>query len=516
MGIPSYFHHILKKYPSLIKGAGLTNPCITNILLVDFNCLIYGCMKSPNLPIYTHENERVWEDALLYEIKSYVVSLWRVAGTPATVFLAVDGVVPMAKIRQQRLRRFKSVWLAKKERELGVRAEQTWDSNTITPGTYFMERLSITLKELCNARAGWSVSGAEFPGEGEQKLMEWVRTQPTERLKNKNITVYGLDADLILLSSLHAAQNPCTVWSILRESQEFGKGASKDAFTTLSIHALLEIMFPQKDRLRIIIDYIAGMTLLGNDFLPHSLAFTIRNSGHDRLLKSLMNLHKKGEFLVDESQTIIKANLEQILAMIHSTEEDDIESAFKKKYRTKQTPRSDRERAMLPVENLPIEWAEERTLCNLKTFELYEDWSDRYYDYDGKQDIHQKCVSYFSGLQWVLNYYTGKDVSTDWMYAWTYPPLWKDLYATSIARESLPPAEGPSTKRLAPQQQLAMVLPYESWSLVRSPPLKTLPARLPAFCHPFQRFHSLGKRWLWECSPDIPILTPARIFKELE
>ncbi|NDB87234.1 MAG: hypothetical protein EB127_31815, partial [Alphaproteobacteria bacterium] len=117
MGIPSYFRHILKKYPALIKGADSPNPHNTDILLLDFNCLIYGCLKSKNLPVYTPESERHWEDCLLEEIKTYVVSIWKVCNSPKTVFLAVDGVVPMAKIKQQRLRRFKGVWLAQKERE---------------------------------------------------------------------------------------------------------------------------------------------------------------------------------------------------------------------------------------------------------------------------------------------------------------------------------------------------------------------------------------------------------------
>lgn len=502
-----------------MKGAGQAKPYKSDMLLVDFNCLIYGCLRSKNLPVYTPDSQRQWEDALLLEIKSYVVMLWNVCNSPPIVFLAVDGVVPMAKIRQQRLRRFKSVWLAQKEREAGIRDMHTWDSNAITPGTQFMDRLSIALKDLCVARGtGWSVSGAEMCGEGEQKVMEWVRNQNPSFIQDKHITIYGLDADLIVLSLLHSAKNPSTIWSILRESQEFGKGASTDEFSVLNVYQLLGIMFPNKDtRLQHIYDYIAGMTLLGNDFLPHSLGFTIRDSGHERLLDALDTLHKERRTLTDENQILIKQSLLFILELLTNSEEDDIKSAFRKKYTiSQQPPRSEAERAMLPVQNLPLEWAEEKHMWNNN--KLYDDWVDIYYRIDtplsGEQDVREKCIAYFTGLQWVVNYYSGKVVSTEWMYVWTYPPLWRDLLRIGQSLDNLPVSDGEKCRSLEPQEQLAMVLPLESWSLVRNANLKSLPSKMPAFWMKPSGFHSLGKRWLWECSPRMPILTLKRVYGE--
>lgn len=232
MGIPSYFKHLLNRYPRLLSAARPDKtPC--SVLLVDFNCLIYGCVRSGSLPVYSHATRHDWETALLDEIKRYVVRIWSTAGKPGTVFLAVDGVVPMAKIRQQRLRRFKSVWMAAREREFGVRGptDETWDTNSITPGTEFMERLSGALRQLCEARGpGWMFSGAEEPGEGEQKLMAWVRSRAAD-IPAASVAVYGLDADLILLCLLHAAMvAPNWTWSILRETQEFGGGGAARAY----------------------------------------------------------------------------------------------------------------------------------------------------------------------------------------------------------------------------------------------------------------------------------------------
>jgi len=263
MGIPSYFRHLLQRYPHLLKDVGEKTK--GDILLVDFNCLIYGCAKSTKLPMYTHETRTQWEEALLREIRSYVLHLWTLAGKPEEVVLAVDGVVPMAKIRQQRLRRFKGGWLAGKELELGARlpTHEVWDTNCITPGTEFMDRLERTLKELASTRPRWVVSSANEPGEGEQKLMEWIRERNPKSLMNKHVIVYGLDADLILLCVMHAG--PDSTWSILREKQEFIKSplvipTNRPPCLLLSIKGLSEVMFPDvKSRAARIRDYIAGI-----------------------------------------------------------------------------------------------------------------------------------------------------------------------------------------------------------------------------------------------------------------
>jgi 5'-3' exonuclease len=520
MGIPSFYRHLVKTHPSLIKKVSERKAAV---LALDLNCSIYHCLSKLNKKQkYESKNRISFEDELIRQVILYIQKLRDHVQPTDLLYVAVDGVVPMAKMKQQRLRRFKSVWLAQKEREAGIRSEHTWDSNAITPGTQFMDRLTHSLQELCTARgAGWSVSGAEKFGEGEQKVMEYIRTQDPKFLKDKNITVYGLDADLIVLSLLHSAQNPSTIWSILRESQEFGKGASTDEFTALSVYQLLSIMFPMKligsseKQLNYIYDYIAGMSLLGNDFLPHSIGFTIRDYGHDRLLKALEVLHKEGRNLTDSSQQIVKKSLFYIIELLAESEEEDVKTSFRKKYGMPgQPPRNDAERAMLPVQNLPLEWAEEKHMWG--NHKLNEDWTNIYYRMEtplfGEQDIHQKCMAYFTGLQWVVNYYSGKPVSTEWVYPWTYPPLWKDLLRVGEGLEALPLVPALVERLLQPEEQLALVLPYESWSLIRNVNLKSLPSKIPAFWPKVANFHSLGKRWLWECSPSIPIITPKRLY----
>lgn len=144
MGIPSYYKRLIDRFPGLVRKG--FKAIESDILLMDFNCLIYQCIRGPDVPPYTKDGRIEWERALLNRVAEYTRMVWMAARKPHRVFIGVDGVVPMAKIRQQRLRRFKSRWLAAAELEAGVRrpGEDQWDTNAITPGTEFMEKLGLT------------------------------------------------------------------------------------------------------------------------------------------------------------------------------------------------------------------------------------------------------------------------------------------------------------------------------------------------------------------------------------
>lgn len=157
-------------------------------------------------------------------------------------FLAVDGVAPRAKMNQQRSRRFRTAKEAKDVREKALRRgeelpeEDAFDSNCITPGTPFMTRLSAQLKYFLARKvtddAAWRgveivLSGHEVPGEGEHKIMEYIRLAKAQPGYNPNVRhcLYGLDADLIMLGLL--SHDPH--FALLREEVSFGPQRKKKA-----------------------------------------------------------------------------------------------------------------------------------------------------------------------------------------------------------------------------------------------------------------------------------------------
>lgn len=466
------------------------------------------------------DGQESWEHTLLEEIQRYVVQVWTEAGRPSEVFLAVDGVVPMAKIRQQRLRRFKSAWLVDEEIREGVRENRpSWDTNCITPGTAFMEKLGVSLRKLCSLRKGWSVSDSSEPGEGEHKIMERLRVQKQDV---KPILIYGLDADLILLTMLNA-KSPAF---LMRERSEMGvvqtDTLGKEQYSFFSIDTLRDILVPEHCKETAgewLMNYCVGMSLLGNDFLPHSCSITIKNNGHAILCKSLTELWPLQRLctFINGHWQLNKDGLLSILQSWSSQEEDAMCSAFKKKLQMQGKVTTYNQ-----MERRPLEWAVEQRVVKRGSREegwyLVPEWKDIYrstwLQATLEEQQHQVCKEYIYGLQWILDYYTGQAaVPKTWYFCRSVPPLWCDLVAEleNMDSNSVGISRPCNEQAITPEEQLAMVLPLESWHLIRKKSLQRLPVQLPMFWPRQFSFLSVGRAWLWECEPKIPILTLERL-----
>jgi 5'-3' exonuclease len=497
MGIPSYFRKLASTYRIVLPQL----PVKPGILCFDFNCLIYRCLYSPTLrpfPGADPYEAETWEGELLTEVVHTVKEVWAAAGSPKHVYIAVDGVVPMAKIRQQRVRRFKSAWLDSQK------AIRGWDKNAITPGTAFMDKLTVALQALVKKQgAKWVLSSVQEPGEGEHKLLAYLR-------KNRNlcdapIVIYGLDADLILLSMLLSEEVSQSVW-LLRERQEFERTDSDTTeYSFLDVNTL-------KEKVHVTdwiscINYVALMSLMGNDFIPHSLTHKLSDDGHSHILKELLAMKGSDAWLVDSGGSLNLSVVKAIASRWATEETERMYDMIQKKQ--KQAQRGVLQ-GMDPSEGLPLQWNVEQEMLQGKR--LKDTWRDVYWGWMHPSVDRASVVNeYVKGVQWVITYYLGqsaKTLDTDWIFPYWIPPLWSD-----IARVSCLPGlalVSPTTPP-SPSEQLSMVLPLQSWGLVRDPALRKLPLLCPQAWPASFSFFSAGRRWLWECEALIPVLTAGRI-----
>lgn len=512
MGIPSYYRTLILKIPHSIQK---TAPTDTKALVVDMNCMVYHVLKEPSMSSITYPGEEgryTWESRLQKEVCSYLTHIWRSSGSPLQVYVALDGVVPYAKIKQQRFRRFKSATL----REPGA-----WDTNAITPGTTFMASLASELRKT-GSKYGWILSDTEEPGEGEHKVLKWLYNAS---LSCGSVVIYGLDADLILLGLLAGERfgeaNPIF---LLRESQTFGKlvrNAGNAEHAELGFFKLSELRktLPgpgiewTKQNLY---DYIFGMSFCGNDFLPTGLSLRIRDEGHSILLSALHDLWKsKKNLVIFDNIDIARPSPDGLLHISKwflRQEPNLIMSMIKKKMTARHGENADDNLPLIEQAERPLIYTNDSGYSNLKN-----DWQSIYTTLAlGDTDIEcrKTCViNFWKGWCWILDYYQGLPVDLEWVYSNGYPPSWSDLIEFfSISKE---PIQWTIRTPLKPQEQLALVLPLSSWGLLMKTQYRLLPIRLPQYWPQGFHLETFGKRFGWECEPMIPLFTPARLRHEV-
>jgi 5'-3' exonuclease len=510
MGIPSFYRHLCRKYPKII-GTGTGSK--TKWLCLDFNCAMYFVLRQ--MRPFDATAPHAWEEEFCEAIAAYMREIVAVAAPTVGVYVSCDGVVCAAKRRQQRLRRFKGPWLSAAERAVTevVAATETetesWDQNALTPGSAFMARLGahlITAGAALSKKTGLQVvvSTTAEPGEGEHKLMAHMR-----RVRPESCTIYGLDADLILLAMLLTVDTGGAV-NLLREAQEFeGRGAG---WRTLDIGALVSALgLTGSPQIR---DFVAAMTLLGNDFLPRSLTRTVRDDGIPQLLATLRSLWAAGRTLVDE-RGIRREALLAILGTWAATEEADMLTAIQNAQRAATTPAS----AATPTETALKEWqAGPARWCSVARLlgpkeTLASRWRDVY-----RGAWHAGAPSaYIAGLAWTWDYYSGRPVCQGWSFDEHLPPLWSDVSAylkeISVDRIAAPPIVWPTS--LPEWVHLLSVLPVASVErllpLARRQLVKERPWYWPASWSLFD----IGRSLMWECEAVIPQI-PESVLRSLK
>jgi len=509
MGVPGFFLWLMKNYKkdkfifnkSNIQNGNIPTESETIILqeinsinyfLIDANCLIHPvCYKvladHPNIT----DNE-ILEDKMLSAILEYLEKIISHVNPNKGIYLAIDGVAPVAKIKQQRSRRFKSIadkamWDNIKKKYNKPLAHH-WNSNAITPGTQFMVKLN-------NKIIGWAknykksiiYSSCFTPAEGEHKLLQFIREQQREK-HDFSYVIYGLDADLIFLA-LATESNKIY---LLREANEINKNESKEVLNHVSIKIMkLSIINTIKnfllktsmgellDDTRLVNDFIFMCYFLGNDFLPHIPSLDIHKSGIESLIVSyaetmieLLTTKKKIYYLLDDKiKSQNKINIIFLTLFINKLallENDILIEHFNEKKRFFRSDGDAYEKEVAKVENVQFKVNDPIQLGSGAP----EQWRKRYYKHywdvadDELEEFSQNIVKhYLMGLKWVTLYYFDECPSWDWYYPYDYPPFISDI-AKYLESANISKIKFTKGEPLKPFMQLLSVLPPQSNNLL--------------------------------------------------
>jgi 5'-3' exonuclease len=253
MGIPFYFASLIKSHRGITDSVKRGLPLEVDVLGVDFNCLIHRYLKEE------HPIESV--------VEAFAYLLEHVCRAKK-VLIALDGLVPYAKIVQQRYRRMR------------IKEETPFDRNLISPDTPYMRELEAALV----AKFPYAeISRTTVPGEGEHKLIVDLKKIPAEH--RKSVCIYGLDADLILICLQNKELSDPHKMTLLRESAEFDDPKLKSAeFATMNIWELsTQLPLPTEQYMAL------SMMCFGNDFMPNLGMFSLREDGYNRALQFYQN-----------------------------------------------------------------------------------------------------------------------------------------------------------------------------------------------------------------------------------
>jgi len=502
MGIPLYFQSIVRNHPELVLKK-LPTTCKKIALYLDFNCLIHPCCQKvldriaeKKQKIHTPIIEKMFQVEIYNYMKKLCELFKNTDQTLSTLMIAIDGIAPQAKMVQQRSRRFRSVFRKHEVRKIDRMFNKppnlnSWDTNAITPGTEFMSDLSIYLQQVLKTDPYFKViptrilSDASVPGEGEHKILEHLRKRKEVNVSDgdgdgETTIIYGLDADLIMLSMASRYENIY----LLRESVHFGK-VKEGCFRYLDIPTFKSYLYntlvesidddfkEQLDQDLLIQDYIFLCFLIGNDFIPNLPSINIKHDGIDYVIdlyKDILCIRE--EYLICDNEINISF-LKSLFIKMKVEEGRKLEDRHRAYYRKKffrDTNLTRYEQAIKALDKQPIIMKEpDRIMPN------EEGWESRYYyqlfrlkDVDKeKASIQQICRLYLQGLSWTTAYYFKGCVSWRWAYYFNHAPCLTELIETLDTMTTLNPRElFTVTTPIRPFQQLLSVLPPQSSNLL--------------------------------------------------
>ena len=316
MGIPKFAYFISTRYPLIRKKIrDISDVPEVDNLYFDINGIIHNVSQK-----YFCDSSQINETTkkIYLDVCEMVKKIVHLIKPKELLMIAVDGVAPRAKMNQQRIRRFRKELETNKLLEEENAQNQNkqneniiFDSNAISAGTKFMYNLTIFMKEyILNEKKinpEWSkieiiLSGSDVPGEGEHKILEYLRTYKMSKNYNQYTRhcIYGLDADLIMLSLISHEANII----ILREDTQkkskieklekkgieiIGKNNNNqinyEFFLISVLREYLELEFNYLQKKinfnynfeRIIDDFVFLCFFVGNDFVPNLFSFNIEN-----------------------------------------------------------------------------------------------------------------------------------------------------------------------------------------------------------------------------------------------
>ena len=452
MGVPRLFPYIQSTFPDAVLHveAGEEAAEVDNVYL-DANGLLHGAAQE----VFNYgENRRITDPYRSLNAQERTVKLFEVffesmkAVTKMVIprkllYIAIDGPAPLAKQAQQRQRRFEAALRAG-----GVAS--VFNSNQITPGTLFMleltKYLNLRIRQEINDGVWKGIdvlfSPPTVPGEGEHKIMDYIRGMPSAKRVAESHCLFGPDGDLIMLTL--AAHLP-KMFLFREDIYEVGYYHLLDmgrVRNDLPYYLYQNIALQQRRRTLddVTNDFILIGFFVGNDFLPHIKMFYRLETGLESMQETYGETNNQGRS--DFITTAGHINHPGFLKFVEAI------AKYERQYIARQaTIQVVDERfrdSLVEKYSTCVQTFRGNTECHF-TAENWASYRKAYYAKAGitaknlENGVKKMCADYYKTLVWVFEYYVTRLPSWEWFYEWHYPPLMEDLvaYMRSLTIQSI-------------------------------------------------------------------------------
>ena len=306
---------------------------------------------------------------------------------PDLLFLAFDGVIPMAKMNEQRKRRY--------GRECTFNG--SFNNICLTSGSPMMVKLrqflliEIHLAKKRGLVKNFILDHETNQGEGEHKMINYIRDDQDCRS-----VLISEDSDVVLIAL--TVKGNC----IVKRAMD-------------SYHINITQFIRELRDLRIdVSNFIIGASIVGNDFVPRHDTCLV-NEGKNVVLEALLDILPGKESMLPIRPYTYHLLTEIFMRISQS------ESKLFEGYRSRVLPE---DRVMYNTSPLN-EWPEFRTLWY--HYELYPTGGEEIVESENNEVKEAMCNSYVQSLLWTGLYYNNMPCSRMWYYDFLKSPLWIDL-----------------------------------------------------------------------------------------
>jgi len=462
------------------------------------------------------------------EVIPYIKSLINKINPRKLIYLAVNGILPMAKIRSKRLSHYHQ-------------CSDDTHKNIFVAGTTIMKKIVNELRFHFQSNNNFIISDDTEPSESIYKIINYIKNHNDF---NENSLIYGSNPNLLLMTLLLNNNDAGMNVNIFHKCKSVPhlENIFKNELYYLNIVKLghcivndmtadkLNIFTKQRPEIspehhyRYLLDFVLISSFAGNDFLPSFECVKFKLGGLDELI---INYTTIDHFITyqqsteKENKTLINFDiLKQYI--FNLSQREDMLLTYQKYSRDK--PPVNRlfgTKDIEPDDMYHCITQSGSDEINVRKF----GWQDRYYNLFfniQRCECESMVTDYIDGLNWGLQYYTHSIIGNDWYFKYDNTVLVCDFskyfeirpeYFDSLSKNK------EYFDSLSKNKELCIDMNMEMFLLIPSNNFDILPPYLCRYSskilHQIPSFYpqinelklfEYGKQYKHECYPILPII----------